>query len=1078
MIKGMSLRTENQQAYYTFDNQNNLIKEQDFNKNIELHDYDVKNNETEAIDPYVQSVSKRHDSVGNLLYQTNPMSVSDNLLPNSGFEYGATWPDYWTQGIEYGKTAQFAWSNTSKFGNRSISISNPTGWAIVYQTINFSVQDTYVFSGYVKTTATTGKAYLKVEYFNASNTWLGQRNSYGLTGTHDWTRLQTVISDIPAGTVKIRLSAALDAGQGTAYFDAIQFEKGNVVSAYNQIENSSFEKYSSPTDQIPLHWSTSGNFVSADGRYQITDSTDTRVYIGDNSFKLTGEKGKNKFLTQRILLSGDATTKMTLSGWSYQEGADPAGGYYLLQIAINYTDGTVDWRFSNDFSKTMEGWQHVSVEVEPTKAFQSIDIYLYFYNQTGTAWYDALRLEIGPSHTTYFYDERKNYVTAIEDPLGNTESYSYDIFGNRTVLIDGNGNKTTNIYNEENELISVKDAKGFTTSYLYDGEGNLTEITNAKGDKKKYEYNEFNNLTKIVDSLNRSTSFVSDKYGNQTKVLNPNNTSVSNAYDMLKRLISISYNEVKQFDLEYDLNDNVTKVTKTNGPITTFLYDLNNRLTSETEGANTTSYIYDNNSNIKELFIPGGSQTSFIYNKLDLIRSILKNNVTIANYIYNENGQVLSIYFTNGTYASFEYNGANQLVSLTNYNLNGIVMERFLYKYATNGNIISVQTTKGTINYQYDQLNQLTQETFLDGTTVSYEYDSVGNRTKKTLTKGTTSTITTYSFNQADQLNSVNTQPLLYDLNGNLVDNGKNIFVYNPDNRLVEFKDKATGNTIASFTYDYKGRRKSMMTSSGTVVFHYDQKDNVIYETDQSGTVLVEFTWDHENRPVSMLKNGLTYYYHLNGHGDVLVLTDKDGSRVASYTYDAWGNILSQSGTMHSTNPYRYAGYRYDENTKLYYLMARYYDPETGQFISRDPSLGKLENPVTQNEYTYANNNPIMLIDPNGKVAFYVTRKQFSTPLKAMLVFLWPASFIKPKALVSKSLAKRSRKVILEQIIAAEKKAKLGKLEGITRKAFNAVLIIAGIDLVDELAKWMDRADGKYDNRIKINVYIIGAYRW
>lgn len=79
--------------------------------------------------------------------------------------------------------------------------------------------------------------------------------------------------------------------------------------------------------------------------------------------------------------------------------------------------------------------------------------------------------------------------------------------------------------------------------------------------------------------------------------------------------------------------------------------------------------------------------------------------MTIAIYIFNENRQVLSIYFNNGTYASFEYNGANQLVSLTNYNVNGIIMEQFFYTYATNGNIMSIQTIKGIINYQYDQLN-------------------------------------------------------------------------------------------------------------------------------------------------------------------------------------------------------------------------------------------------------------------------------------------------------------------------------------------------------------------------------------
>jgi YD repeat-containing protein len=605
----------NQKAYYTFDNQNNLITEQDYNANIELHDYDAKNNNTESIDPYVQSVSKRYNSVGNLLYQTNPISVSDNLLPNSSFEYGSTWPDFWTQAVQSGKTAQFTWATISKFGNRSVSISNPTGWAIVHQLYEYTGGEPFVVSGYVKTESTTGKAYIKIEYFDASMIWLGQRSSYGLSGTHEWTRLQTVITNVPAGTVKIRISFALDAGQGTAYYDAIQFEKGNVVSAYNLIENSSFERYSSTIEKIPLHWSPSGNFSPADGRYQMVDSTDTRVYVGTQSVKLTGESGKNKYLAQRLLLSGTATTKLTLSGLSYQEGANPAGGNYALQLGINHSDGTVDWQFANDFNKTMQGWQHLTVEVEPTKSFQSIDVYLIYYNQTGAAWFDGIRLEIGASHTSYFYDTNHNYVTAIEDPLGNTINYTYDFFGNRTQQVEANGNTTIFSYNKENELTSVTDAKGFTTSYLYDGEGNVTEVTNAKGYKQKYEYNQFNSLAKVNDALNRSTTFEYDQFGNRTKTINADTTNVSNEYDNNNRLLSISYNNVKQFDFEYDLNDNLKKVIQTNGPITTFTYDINNRVLSETESGKTTSYTYDDNANITGLSIQDGGQTNFVYNK-------------------------------------------------------------------------------------------------------------------------------------------------------------------------------------------------------------------------------------------------------------------------------------------------------------------------------------------------------------------------------------------------------------------------------------------------------------------------------
>ncbi|WP_281268709.1 polymorphic toxin type 35 domain-containing protein [Paranoxybacillus vitaminiphilus] len=63
----------------------------------------------------------------------------------------------------------------------------------------------------------------------------------------------------------------------------------------------------------------------------------------------------------------------------------------------------------------------------------------------------------------------------------------------------------------------------------------------------------------------------------------------------------------------------------------------------------------------------------------------------------------------------------------------------------------------------------------------------------------------------------------------------------------------------------------------------------------------------------------------------------------------------------------RYAGYVYDVETQLYYLQARYYDPETARFLSRDPVIGTEDLPLTQNPYIYAVDNPVMMTDPDGQ---------------------------------------------------------------------------------------------------------------
>jgi|GEM_PF-4390548 len=116
--------------------------------------------------------------------------------------------------------------------------------------------------------------------------------------------------------------------------------------------------------------------------------------------------------------------------------------------------------------------------------------------------------------------------------------------------------------------------------------------------------------------------------------------------------------------------------------------------------------------------------------------------------------------------------------------------------------------------------------------------------------------------------------------------------------------------------------------------------------------------------------NGVEYYYVRNGQGDIIALIDANGNEVVTYTYDSWGNIISIDGSLKDTvgvkNPYRYRGYRYDEDTKLYYLQSRYYNPEWGRFVNADAIVGEIGELLSHNLFAYCINNPIMHIDPSG----------------------------------------------------------------------------------------------------------------
>ena len=118
-----------------------------------------------------------------------------------------------------------------------------------------------------------------------------------------------------------------------------------------------------------------------------------------------------------------------------------------------------------------------------------------------------------------------------------------------------------------------------------------------------------------------------------------------------------------------------------------------------------------------------------------------------------------------------------------------------------------------------------------------------------------------------------------------------------------------------------------------------------------------------------MIYNSSYYYYEKNVLGDVVAVLDINNNEVASYTYDAWGNVISQSGSMADKNPIRYRGYYYDTETGFYYLQSRYYDPSIRRFINADNHsiIGALSQSAGEiNLYAYCGNNPVMYIDPSG----------------------------------------------------------------------------------------------------------------
>ncbi len=163
-------------------------------------------------------------------------------------------------------------------------------------------------------------------------------------------------------------------------------------------------------------------------------------------------------------------------------------------------------------------------------------------------------------------------------------------------------------------------------------------------------------------------------------------------------------------------------------------------------------------------------------------------------------------------------------------------------------------------------------------------------------------------------------------------------------NRATQIKRKKEGSTPSFFVWS---------SNSFTPIIYY---------------------YDANGKLFGLKYNGTDYFYVRNVQGDIIKIMDVNGDTQVQYNYDAWGYIQSVTGNLAATlgqaNPYRYRGYRYDNETGLYYLQSRYYNSGWGRFINADDTstIGASPMDLTdRNLFTYCDNNPVVRADDSGQ---------------------------------------------------------------------------------------------------------------
>ncbi|MBI4118587.1 MAG: VCBS repeat-containing protein [Parcubacteria group bacterium] len=327
-------------------------------------------------------------------------------------------------------------------------------------------------------------------------------------------------------------------------------------------------------------------------------------------------------------------------------------------------------------------------------------------------------------------------------------------------------------------------------------------------------------------------------------------------------------------------------------------------------------------------------------------------------------------------------------------------LQALTYTYDTAGNITQVKDLSGfgggkVVNYTYDDLYRLlTASTTVPvdgGYRQTFTYDRIGNI-------ATTSRLGDYTYAETNYANphaatSIGGVSVTYDNNGNVIFFGSDIYGWN-------YRDRMASSTVGGITtfygYDFQNDRvtKGNGTATTTYVGSYytvASATTTKHIFDTSGTLLA--TVEGNGTATS------TNFSHADHLNSTTITTDEDGDVTQALDYYPYGSERVSTGS--NATDRHYIGERFDTETSLNYLNARYYQNSRGQFMSQDPvardvammkpmleyilTVNKkpgeinreavLSNPQLLNSYSYSGNNPITMSDPSGEVVAQIAQR-------------------------------------------------------------------------------------------------------
>ena len=638
----------------------------------------------------------------------------------------------------------------------------------------------------------------------------------------------------------------------------------------------------------------------------------------------------------------------------------------------------------------------------------------YTYDKNGNVLTEKIKTNaVGSSTATYSttnysYDE-KNNLKRVQNVDNNGKvcytEYEYDGVGNLLKSKAANGqNVTTYQYNSLNRVTKMTDPMGKSETYTYDISGNMINKVDRNNTNLVYEYDPMNRLT--MERAKVGSDYVLKGYyaytltGNLKISQGYYNRFVMN-YDEYGRLKNV---EIKQndnyFKYFYNYLDNKRGLVSNK-----YLYKYSN---SNFTGSSTMyaehKYTYDAENNVTKIQTRG-TENPIVYKDL-------------VSYTYDKTGNLTKEVKGNVT-TDYTYNIGNLVTNMTNKNGQSVI-STYSYSYNYDGNISKSVENGVTKNYKYDPMNRLVQENTKNNT-YSYTYDNAGNRATMTAT-GSENFVKSYVYDKNNRLleecKAVNNDKYItnyqYDNNGNTIEkvksevhsgntgtqslgiktsgelpktNSREYFKYNVFNQLSTYYSTTIGK-YTTYKYLSNGYRCYKNVKGVESYFIWDG-DEIGAEYDANGNVT-----DVLYRGNNLVRDSKGNNYAYDSHGSVTSILNDNGSKSKEYEYDAFGNIENETNSS-TYNPWQYCGEYTDQESGLIYLRNRYYDSETGRFINEDThwnvsnmiygdpkdkeneknNESKIKYPdinsimQSTNLFNYCMSNPIIYTDKLGKLA-------------------------------------------------------------------------------------------------------------